>query len=352
MKLALPARSVTALVARIARASMAMLLICAICALLVTYVLRLQSTLWQSMVFSLCIGSFTMLMIKGGYRLLWGSATPSKFGFGALIAISIPIAFILGGSVAGWLLNLPQRGVSLMHLHANAPMIILTVLGGIFSTWFFWTQARLERANADAAAIEQQATKAHLQMLQAQIEPHMLFNTLANLQGLIAFDPPRAQRLLDQLIVYLRATLSSSRADTTTLEQEFTLMEAYLEVMSVRMGPRLTFELRLPQALRATAIPPMLLQPLVENAIKHGLEPKREGGSVIVSATAAGGKLTLAVTDTGLGLQSGGDTGDDGIGVENVRRRLQAIYGHAATFSLQSNPSGGALALLTLPTTS
>ena len=326
-----------------------LLVICVLCAVIVTYVIRLQSTFWQSLVFSTCIGGATMLFIRAGYALIWRNAKPSKTGMAVLIAVATPLAFMLGSVIASRLLNLPADDYGLRHLHANAGMVILTVLASVFSTWFFWTQARLQRLNATTAATEQQATKARLQMLQAQIEPHMLFNTLANLQGLITLDPPRAQRLLDQLIVYLRSTLSSSRVETTTLAQEFELMQAYLEVMSVRMGTRLRYALELPPALHPLALPPMLLQPLVENAIKHGIEPNIAGGSIEVRASQIGGTLTLTVSDTGRGLAAAPSEASGGLGVANVKERLQMLYQGRATFSLLPNAPTGTVAEITLP---
>ena len=197
--------------------------------------------------------------------------------------------------------------------------------------------------------------QAQLQMLQAQIEPHMLFNTLANLQGLIAIDPPRAQHMLAQLIVYLRNTLSSSRSEQTTLKQEFTLMQAYLELLAIRMGKRLQYTLDLPDDLQQTPIAPMLLQPLVENAIKHGLEPKMEGGSIHVVAERQGSQLHLKVIDTGLGLPFNYDdsknasSAANNIGNANIRERLQALYGPLASLSLQANQPEGAIAHLSIP---
>jgi sensor histidine kinase YesM len=232
---------------------------------------------------------------------------------------------------------------------------VVVLLISLVITWFFWNRstvaylkAEAEEEKARTAAIEKQAAQAQLQLLQAQIEPHMLFNTLANLQSLITVDPPRAQHMLDQLIRYLRATLSSSRAETTTLAHEFALMEAYLGLMSVRMGARLSYSLRLPGALSGIKVPPMLLQPLIENAIKHGLEPKIDGGYISVEAILDAGTLTLSVMDTGLGLDASADHGMQ-IGLKNVSERLQVLYGDAATVSLAPNVPNGAIAQLKLP---
>jgi len=197
--------------------------------------------------------------------------------------------------------------------------------------------------------------QAQLRLLQAQIEPHMLFNTLANLQGLIALDPVRASDMLDQLIQYLRATLSVSRSETTTLEHEFAAMGAYLGLMGVRMGERLRYRLELPPALRAARLPTMLLQPLVENAIVHGVEPKIDGGEITISAAIEGDSMVLDVRDTGLGLGLGPGLGQaparrgGGVGVATSRERLDALYGERASMTLNPAPPQGTLARLTLP---
>jgi sensor histidine kinase YesM len=177
----------------------------------------------------------------------------------------------------------------------------------------------------------------------------MLFNTLANLQGLIAIDPPRAQQMLDLLIQYLRATLTSSRAESNTLAQEFALMEAYLGLMQIRMGERLSFSLDLPDTLRTHPVPPMLLQPLVENAIAHGLEPKIEGGHVAVSAVLADGVLALSVQDSGRGPAAGPGKKGTNVGLANTRERLRALFGDRAALTLEAAQPAGALARITLP---
>ncbi len=161
---------------------------------------------------------------------------------------------------------------------------------------------RLSSARAAAATAQRQAAEHQLRLLQSQLEPHMLFNTLANLRVLIGIDPPRAQAMLDRLIAFLRATLAASRAGTHSLADEFARLDDYLALMAMRMGARLQPVLTLPPALAALPVPPLLLQPLVENSIRHGLEPKVEGGRIEVSAALEGGQLLLTVLDSGVGL--------------------------------------------------
>jgi sensor histidine kinase YesM len=178
----------------------------------------------------------------------------------------------------------------------------------------------------------------------------MLFNTLANLRALIAVDPERAQEMLDRLIDFLRATLGASRAPLHPLSAEFERLSDYLALMQVRMGERLRVELDLPPGLAGTPVPPLLLQPLVENAIKHGLEPKRGGGLVRVQAVVEGAELVLRVVDTGAGPTSSSTAGSR-FGLHQVRERLATVYGAAASLTLERGPAdtGGTVVTLRWP---
>jgi LytS/YehU family sensor histidine kinase len=186
----------------------------------------------------------------------------------------------------------------------------------------------------------------------SQLEPHMLFNTLANLRVLITRDPMQAQAMLDHLVGYLRTTLAASRTTTHPLAAEFARTADYLALMGVRMGSRLLVRTELPEALRDLAVPTLLLQPLVENAIAHGLEPAMGGGRIEITARLQGGApgavLELRVRDTGVGL---GDAADAGYGLAHVRERLASLYGNRASLHLAraTDAEGGTLATLLLP---
>jgi sensor histidine kinase YesM len=182
-------------------------------------------------------------------------------------------------------------------------------------------QAAAERERA--AVMQRQATDAQLRVLQAQIEPHFLFNTLANVIGLIEHQPAEARRMLERLIALLRASLSASRADRVSLAQELDLCRAYLEIVAIRMAGRLHYAIEADDAVRGRSLPPLLLQPLVENAIQHGLEPKVEGGRVrIVARARADGALDLTVEDDGIGF------GVLKCGVDDVCRFVQTTNTH------------------------
>ena len=248
------------------------------------------------------------------------------------------------------------RSPSLLDLSSPASRVTLAVT--VLATAIAWISAagreRLAAERERAERLERQAAQTELMLLQSQLEPHMLFNTLANLRVLIAMDPTRAQAMLDHLIAFLRATLNASRAAAHPLAAEFDRIADYLALMAVRMGPRLQVRLDLPAELRALPVPPLILQPLVENAILHGLEPHIEGGSVEVTARRDGTQLVLDVRDTGAGLPSAGGvsaTAGTGFGLTQVRERLATLHGNAASLALApaNDPRGGTRATLRLP---
>jgi sensor histidine kinase YesM len=334
-----------------------MLLLVVICAVIITWSFGDGTGFGINLLVSACIGTIAFAIIDGARLAFWGEAVrPHWLAFAGLIAVGVPVGQIAGARVAGWLLGQELTSLHTLGSGRTTGMLVFTLLATGAVTLFFASRDRLARAEAAAAqeraraeAVERQALQAQLQRLQAQIEPHMLFNTLANLQGLIALDPERAQQMLDQLIQYLRATLSSSRAQRTTLAQEFALLQAYLGLMSVRMGARLSYAFDLPDALRAVEIAPMLLQPLVENAIAHGLEPKIEGGHLAVEAQLSQGMLTLTVRDNGRGPDAGPGKPGTSLGLSNTRARLDVLFGARAAATLLPADAGGAVACIAIP---
>ena len=205
------------------------------------------------------------------------------------------------------------------------------------------------RARWKQEALQARITESQLRLLQGQIEPHFLFNTLANVQSLIDFDPDRAKLMLERFTDYLRASLGQLRGDSTTLVQEFGMLEAYLGLMQLRMGERLRVSLSLPAELAGFELPPLLLQPLVENAIHHGLEPKVGGGEITVSARREGNQLCISVEDDGQGLDAPKRRGGSGLALDNIRARLTARWGLAATLELLPRDGGGTRSLVRIP---
>ena len=308
------------------------------------------------LVYSLLIATITWAVIDLGREFFPSSAeTGWPKGWAGL-------ALVLGGIVAGYLLGtwLADRlcqyfdwyGVDVRSTSAarseKRSSILITAIAGIVGSFYFYAvnkSAYLQRKMTEA---RQHASEARLRLLETQLEPHMLFNTLANLRVLISTDPPRAQVMLDHMIAYLRATLGASLAASHTLQAEFDRLRDYLELMQIRMGPRLSYTLALPDALAQQPVPTLLLQPLVENSIKHGLEPKIEGGSITVSARREGEFLVLEVADTGVGL-SGVQEDRPGFGVAQVRERLLATYGASSAIELIADYAGGTRAIARFP---
>lgn len=203
-----------------------------------------------------------------------------------------------------------------------------------------------ERSRADAATRDRRLAEAKLQILQAQIEPHFLYNTLANVQHLVKSSPDDAERMVTGLIRYLREALPKMRAQGSTVGQEFALAHAYLEIARIRLGGRLSFSVRLPDQLGPTPFPPLIIQTLVENALKHGVEAKVGPAAIRLDAELAAGDLCVSVSDDGPGM---GTKQGVGVGLRNIRERLLAIYGGAARLELFPNQPSGICAKVFIP---
>jgi len=199
----------------------------------------------------------------------------------------------------------------------------LAIVAGLF-----W-RGRLQRQ-----AMQAQAAEAQLRLLQAQIEPHFLFNTLANIESLLDTDPPRARAMLEAFSDHLRAGMGQLRVDETTLGAELEMAANYLRLLQIRMGERLRFAVEAGPEARAALLPPLLLQPLVENAIRHGLEPKVAGGEVRILAEVEGGRLRIRVLDDGLGQDAPPAAKGAGTALANIRARLQHRYGERAALTV------------------
>jgi hypothetical protein len=205
---------------------------------------------------------------------------------------------------------------------------------------------------AELAERERELARAELQVLRAQVEPHFLWNTLANVEYLIRTDAPRAGQMLGHLISYLRASVPEGRHGLTTFSSEFASVEAYLKLMQFRMGERLRFELDLDATVAAEPMPPLLLHTLVENAIQHGLEPLPGQARLVVHGRPSPGqpdRLAVEVRDNGVGLQPQPRTRGTGLGLRNLRERLRAVHGANATLSISGNPEGGVVARVEWP---
>lgn len=281
-----------------------------------------------------------------------GPSQPSRFNIMARFAVkrdlvqatvtpgngTSSITLIVGPDASAWLdLFVLDDGVNVENAEAVTRAITRRVAD----------QRRQEQADVEKTVSEKELTVARLNLLNAQVEPHFLYNTLASAQVLTRTDPPRADVMLGHLIHYLRSSLPRTDDTLSTLGEELERTLAYLEILKIRMGSRLSLQIEVPEALKSVPMPSMMLQTLVENAIKHGLEPKTGGGTVWILARQHDDHATLTVADDGQGF--GGQISGTGIGLKNLRERLRLTFGGEASFAIVSNFPSGVAATLTLP---
>lgn len=213
-------------------------------------------------------------------------------------------------------------------------------------------QAAQAAETAEAESLKRQVVEARMAAMQAQVEPHFMFNTLASIDHLIETDPARASTMQKNLIALLRASMPTMReagdGGPRELKRELEVIRPYLEILKVRMEDRLHTEIDVPEGLQSAEFPSMMIQTLVENAIKHGLEPKPEGGSLRVSAEVQHGRLAVTVADTGVGFGRAATAGT-GVGLANIRERLQLLYGNKATLNVRENDGGGTAVTVVVP---
>lgn len=306
--------------------------------------------------YSLAIGVITWSVVDLG-RHAFPSSAETGWPHGAagilLVIGGIATGALLGTQLAdmlcrtfGWYGDMPPpEGTHWRHA------LLISAMAGVVGCYYFYSRSRSDYLQRKMSEAQRHASEARLKLLEAQLEPHMLFNTLANLRALIGVDAARAQQMLDVMIAYLRATLVASRSATHPLQTEFDRIRDYLELMRIRMGPRLAFELDLPTALATVAVPTLVLQPIVENSIKHALEPSIGGGRITVRARQDDGHLLLIVVDeiaSPLEVTATEQTAVTGFGLNHVRERLANLYGPDASFHF-ARSSQGSEATLRLP---
>ncbi|MDP4732475.1 MAG: histidine kinase [Limnohabitans sp.] len=325
------------------------------------------STFDVSMVYAYAISTFIWLLtdvtrfafkrlLRSPAPYYWPPALPATL----MLLVGIPLGYVLGTLVGD-----AYSGKSTWDLwHVNQNRFVGLLVSAIAISAAFVAYFH-QRGKAESLANE--VTQAQLMLLQSQLEPHMLFNTLAHLRALIGQDTARAHAMLDHLNDYLRTTLQASRLPMYQVQHpmgdEFSRLGDYLNLMAIRMGPRMAFELDLPSTLETAPVPRFILQPLVENAIRHGLEPQVSGGRIEVQARAEGSQLLLTVRDNGSGiselaladaarpLQADGAQVGPSWGLAHVRQRLHSLYGPRAGIRISPEPTGGTCVVLTLPFT-
>jgi signal transduction histidine kinase len=259
------------------------------------------------------------------------------------IAASYAVHFLLGGA-----LGLVPAAEAAHWRAIVTPGVTWGTFAGCLYYWIIVAVYLAVLYRARVARLEEQLARARLDALRAQLQPHFLFNTLNSIAVLTATDPAGATRMLLDLSELLRATLASGDAHEVTLERELGLLERYVAIQQVRFGDRLVVRFEVEPAARVALVPSLLLQPLVENAIRHGVDASAAPGRVAVRATVRGERLALEVEDSGPGLGAAA-AGGDGIGLGNTRARLEQLYGDAFRLELASPPSGGLTVRIELP---
>ncbi len=310
-----------------------------------------NASFYDIVIVSQCIGLSCYFSIYGAFYLLrtLHPLIPSAVG----LIIGVFVGPLIGSLIVG-----KTELVLNKNINAYGRAIIIGLVSGIIASIYFYirsqlaeAKARIEQEKARKLSAEKDVAETSLKLLQAQIEPHFLFNTLSNVISLLDSDVARGKEMLVELTQYLRTSLVRTRDERTTLGQEIDLVRAYLHIHQRRMGRRLTFAIDLADKLRDILLPPMLLQPLVENAIKHGIEPQLEGGSISVTARAVKDILVLEVADTGQGIVKNrkGLAAGMGVGLHNIRKRLESIFGNSFCFRLEENNPHGIKVIIEIP---
>jgi hypothetical protein len=263
-----------------------------------------------------------------------------------VVGLTVPLATILvylvlvGGDITSLLQN--QHRISGFIWIAGSGLMVgpLLAMGALYRHRDAEARSQALSFELERSELERQALDARLRLLQAQIEPHFLFNTLANVRALVETGSPQAAPVLRSLIAYLRAAMPRLQNEAATLGDELTLVRSYLELMHLRMPDRLNFRIEVPDQLRGLRFPPMALLTLVENAIRHGIDPSEEGGVIEIFAEAATAETPMRVwvSDSGVGLRQ--STGS-GTGLRNLRERLKMFYGSSARLDLTENSPHG-----------
>ncbi|KLV09630.1 hypothetical protein ABT56_00685 [Photobacterium aquae] len=285
-----------------------------------------------------------------GYSAL-GSAWVFQRVFSGLQYRQLLVLVLLSAMILGSLLAMLWTGTGVQEWEAMKSVMLLGFLFTVFCFYFFYVREQkfvaeraLEQARRQQSEQEKTLVLSELKMLQSQIEPHFLFNTLANISALIDYDRETAKIMLTKLTELLRATLSANRARLVTVEHETALASAYLAIQQIRLGSRLAYTVSNSGVGDSWLIPPLLLQPLVENAVLHGIEPLADGGQITVDICEQDRRLVMRISDNGIGLGGQSQHIGHGVGLENIRHRLEVLFGCGAGLQIRGNTPAGVVA--------
>jgi sensor histidine kinase YesM len=270
----------------------------------------------------------------------------------AAYQVSIIVAAVMLGAFVGTILGALANGYEVLRfIRENstffAQIVLVALLFGAIISYVFLSLAKMSEEKIKRLDMGKNAAEAELKLLQSQMEPHFLFNTLSNVTSLLDNDRGKAKHMLESFTAFLRGSLMTARQRTVTLDQEMDVVKNYIDVYSVRMGDRLTYTIDIPDSLRHIMIPPLLIQPLVENAVKHGLEPAITGGEISIRAVWDGDAVRITVADSGMGIDVTGR--GNNIGLDNIKKRLELIYGDRARLFLEENKPRGVKVVVEIP---
>jgi len=316
------------------------------------------ASFFASSVIANCIGFLIHGLFLAGYRL-WPGAHRGPLAMRVLYYSIVPVAGVFAGyAIATTILHFDELRGWVFSVHGALVVAVFSLAISTLMLMIFIPReraarlaAQVEQEKARVAAAEKEATLAQLKLLEAQVEPHFLYNTLANVVSLIDAQPAIAKTMIERLIALLRGAAAAAGEGEVTLAAQVEHLQAYLDLIALRMGGRLAYRIDVPAPLAGLRLPPLVLQPLVENAIRHGLEPKVGGGEVAIAACSVCGLLELTVADNGVGFAATKVKTAEccGLGLANLRERLATIYGSDASVLVEDNLPAGARITVRLP---
>ena len=308
-----------------------------------------DSSFFVSFVYSQCVG------------ISIGTCSITATNYIKTATLSRQLSFIAVSVVIGAVIGMALGGVAVQYFFPGTPQVLspaakytltrsnlaLALLFGAIITYVFFSLQKMSDEKIKRLEVEKNAIVTEIRLLQSQLEPHFLFNTLSNVLGLIDREPAKARKMLEAFTSFLRSSLVTSRNETITLAQEMDVARNYLDIFVLRMGERLRYAIDVAPDLQSFPVPPLIVQPLVENAVKHGLEPSISGGEIRISAAREGDRVRITVADSGLGINE--LSPGSGIGVENIKKRLELVYDGRARLVFEENEPKGLKAVIELP---
>ena len=310
--------------------------------------LHSESRFLTSFVYSQCMGisiATCVIFVVNYFKV--STLTVQTILVIAAIVVGIGIGVTAGLSAVNFIWSPDSSIWRPEKLKSQAPNLLYSLLFGAIVSYVFISVQKMSDEKIRRLEVEKNAAITEIKLLQSQMEPHFLFNTLSNILSLIDGDPRKARNMLEAFTAFLRASLVTARSETITVSQEMDVVKNYLEIFRMRMGDRLRYSIEIPESLQSLRIPPLLIQPLVENAVKHGLEPSVSGGNLLIRAGKDGDRMRIMVTDSGIGINE--LSPGNGIGLENIRKRLDLLYQGRSRISFEENQPSGVRVAIEIP---